>query len=414
LLPLLVSQIILMAAHSLLCEMINKTAGPGGQNRPCILFMALLLLLICPVIYAQENDTLNVHFSDSVLVQGDTLHFEITLKNNLRVSRAATIHLWVDDIASGKRWKYRYPLVNGEVSANLIIDATMASGVYAFNFQLQKNFYKIFGRVKNIDKDERVLNYIMIARNKQTLVSRVVIDEKQSFSIGPLLFQDSAFIIFSRPKQKNADLQIDIETPLDSAFESATNYTCFLQVGRVRAGATNMTKALNDYHFQADSTPYKIILPEVMVAGAVNKKLAQFEKEYVSGMFSSTDALVLDGLGSDEMSNAADLYTFLSVKVGGLRVDTDEQTGDRFFTWRNQTTDIYINEIRLDPELPVAINPSDIAMIKIFKPGTAIGAGSSAGGAIAIYTKTAAYKKTNNRNYSFYIVGYTALESLWK
>jgi hypothetical protein len=75
---------------------------------------------------------------------------------------------------------------------------------------------------------------------------------------------------------------------------------------------------------------------------------------------------------------------------------------------------MYINEIRLDPEIPVFINPSDIAMIKIFRPGTALSADGGAGGSIAIYTKTSQYSKATNRNYSFFINGYTGLEAVWK
>ena len=95
-------------------------------------------------------------------------------------------------------------------------------------------------------------------------------------------------------------------------------------------------------------------------------------------------------------------------------MDTDNETGNRTFIWRNQPTQIYINEIRLDAETPLWINPADVAMIKVFRPGTVLMADASAGGAIAIYTKTGEYRQSNNRNYSFYILGYTGLESIWK
>ncbi len=168
------------------------------------------------------------------------------------------------------------------------------------------------------------------------------------------------------------------------------------------------------YSFKADNTQYKIILPEVVLKTESNKRLEDFERENTSGNFSSPDAIMLDGITSDEIANAPDFYTYLTIKVGGFRLDTDNTTGNRSFTWRGQPTDIYLNEIRLDPETPLWINPSDIAMIKIFRPGTSITSDAGGGGAIAVYTKTGEYKQSKNRNYSFYISGYTGVESTWK
>lgn len=144
------------------------------------------------------------------------------------------------------------------------------------------------------------------------------------------------------------------------------------------------------------------------------KRLQDFDNENSSAAFSSSDAILLDGLGTDEMANAPDLYLYLTRKVGGLRIQTDDQTGNRSFSWRGQPTEIYINEIRLDPETPLWINPADVAMIKVFRPGTQLLADVSGGGAIAIYTKTGEYKQAGNRNYSFYILGYTGMECTWK
>jgi hypothetical protein len=254
----------------------------------------------------------------------------------------------------------------------------------------------------------------MISKNKQTIVDIVKLNEDQSFSVRNLLFQDTAFIIFAKPKQKKNDLLVNIITNLDSSFLPTATTTKFITIGNVKNNISTTVPDTSGYVFKPDNTKYKLLLPEVVIKNKANKKLQDFDNENTTGMFTSSDAIILDGLTSDEIANAPDLFIYLSVKVGGLRLETDNITGNQSFTWRNQPVDMYLNEIKLDPEIPVMINPSDIAMIKIFRPGTSLSADASPGGAIAIYTKTGQYKENNNRNYSFYILGYTALESTWK
>jgi hypothetical protein len=251
----------------------------------------------------------------------------------------------------------------------------------------------------------------MISRNKQTVIDVAILDEKKDFSIRNLLFQDSAFIIFSKPNKKNHDLLIDIQTPLDSSFVPLASVTKFIIVGDT---LTVKQKDTAGYSFKADNSQYKIMMPEVVVKTKSNKRLEDFDRENASGGFSSSDAIVLDGISSEEIANAPDLYTYLTIKVGGLRLETDNTTGNRSFSWRGQPTDIFLNEIRLDPETPFWINPMDIAMIKIFRPGSSPTSDAGGGGAIAIYTKTGEYKQATNRSYSFYILGYTGMESTWK
>jgi hypothetical protein len=363
-------------------------------------------------LHAQNSVIINVLLNKNVFAKGDTINIEATLPNYTSIAKTATLQLWIENVKTGRRWKYRYPLINGYINAKLKVDSNMNEGVYAFNFLLQKTFFSLSGHAVNVGKKDKLLNYVMISKNKQTVIDVVALNEQKDFSVRNLLFQDSAFIIFSKPNHKNNDLQIDIKTALDSSFVPLTSVTKFISVGDTSSSLKQA--GTSGYTFKADNTKYKIILPEVVLKTKSNKRLEDFDRENTSGNFSSPDAIVLDGITSEEIANAPDFYTYLSIKVGGLRVETDNTTGNRSFTWRGQPTEIYINEIKLDQDIPVWINPSDIAMIKIFRPGTTLTSDAGAGGAIAIYTKTGEYKQSKNRNYSFYISGYTGLESTWK
>lgn len=372
-------------------------------------------LLTSPV-SAQTKDSITVQLNKENFNKGDSITMEVTLHNYIKAGKTATIQLWIENIQTGKQWKFRYPLINGYVNAKLAIDSSMADGVYAFNFMLQKTFFNISGHVKNAGKKDTKVNYLMISKNKQTMLDAAELDEQHFFTVKNLLFKDSAFIVFSRPGQKKNDLLIDIKTALDSAFIPAAISTKFITVGTVNDIQKKETgKAEAAYIFKPGNTQYKIILPEVIVKTKSNVRLEQFERETTTGAFTGSDAIVLDGLSSDEIANAPDFYTYLSIKIGGLKLETDNSTGNRYFTWRGSATEMYLNEIRLDPEVPFWINPTDIAMIKVFRPGTSLAADASPGGAIAIYTKTGKYMDDNtSRRYSFFIVGYTGVETTWK
>ncbi|MFN7687746.1 MAG: hypothetical protein ACK5OP_08435, partial [Sphingobacteriales bacterium] len=62
----------------------------------------------------------------------DTIQFEWDGTAIGKGYKLASLHVWVDDINGGTRWKYRYPIINGRASGSLEIPATMKPGAYAF------------------------------------------------------------------------------------------------------------------------------------------------------------------------------------------------------------------------------------------------------------------------------------------
>ena len=363
--------------------------------------------------FAQTADSFSISINQSTFLQGDTIELDARLDNYTKSSRASTIHLWIEEIKTGKKWHYRYPFINGSFSANLIIGSTIKDGNYAFTFQWQKTFFNLSGIVKNATPTDRLLNFAFICKNMETYADVVPLNEDKSFSIGRLLFQDSAFIVFSKPKQTRNNLVVQLNNPLDSPFTPIETITKFISVGKNKDSLTNKMPDLNSYAFSLNNSLYTSILPEVVVQSKVKKSIETFEKENVSGFFSGDDATVLDGLESDEIANTPNLLSYLTSKVAGLSQETNED-GTQQLKWRNHRTEIYVNEIKADAEFALDINTADIAMIKIFQPGFMMSTSNSTGGAIAIYTKIGSYKKSNNTNYSFYILGYTGLENTWK
>ena len=373
----------------------------------------IFLFTFISFLFAQETDSLQIEFSKSNYHSGDTILFQVSSLDSINARKASTLHLWIEEIKTGKKWHYRYPYINGYLSATLKIDDKINNGNYAFNFSVQKSFFSLTGKVINAKKHFPFLNYALISKTNQTLINLLPLDENNSFKFGSTLFQDSALIVFSKPKQNSSDLQIKIQTPLDSPFIPKNFNTHFISINPTSDSIKTNLPESDHYNFSVNEKLYKTILPTVVVNSKSNNQIENFQKENVSGLFAG-DAIVLDGLSSDEISNAGDLYTYLASKIGGLRLETNSENGERFLSWRSKPTEIYIDEVKLDKDIEIYVSPADIAMIKVFRPGESATMGSGDRGAIAIYLKTGQYKKTTTSNNSFYILGYTGLDIIWR
>lgn len=361
-----------------------------------------------------QQDSMQVALNKQQFMQGDSLTAEVILVNG-EPSKAQTIQLWIENIETGRQWKFRFPLMDGYLSASLKIDDQIPNGKYAFNFLLQKDFFALDGKILNERYKDKSLNYLVVAKNKQSIIGDVPVQPDGAFSARRFLFRDTAFFIFTPIKRnRENDLNIRIKTPLDSAFVPAATVTKIIQVGKVDTTSITTTQAPQPYTFKLTKKDFNIVLSEVVVTAKAKKLVEQFEKDNVSGLFSGNDAIVFDGLSNDDIANSVDIFSYLQSHVAGLRSETNSETGLPVLSWRNSPTEIFINEIRATDFSPFDINPADVAMIKVFRPGMALGSGSGAGGAVAIYTRKGIYQKQDNRKYSFYIRGYNGLDERWK
>jgi hypothetical protein len=361
--------------------------------------------------YSQTK--LNSILNTTAFKRGDTLNFELNLSDSFRTIKTASIHLWIENISNGKKWHYKYPLINGYLKASLIIDSTITPGSYALNFLMQKNFFRIKGEVKNAFKKENQINYVLLSKNKDIVTGSLQLDIDKFFISDCMLFQDSANLIFSRPNHKGIKLEIQLINELDSSFTVADSVTKFISIYDKQDTVNKNSKIFETYVFSEKDRLYKTTMQEVIVNAKSKKLVDDFQKENVSGMFGGIDGTVIDGLESDEIAHAGNLFNFLTGKVAGLNIKTTDE-GIEELVWRKHTTEIYIDEIKADPEMALDISLSDIAMIKIFEPGVPVSFGSASGGTIAIYLKKGIYAKENKPSNHFYINGYTGLNTIWK
>ena len=119
---------------------------------------------------AQETDSLLIHFLKNSFHKGDSIQFEVSSMDSINARKASTLHLWIEEIKTGKKWHYRYPYINGYLSAALKINENMSEGDYAFNFSVQKAFFSLNGKVMNTNKHYPFLNYALISKTNQTII----------------------------------------------------------------------------------------------------------------------------------------------------------------------------------------------------------------------------------------------------
>jgi hypothetical protein len=134
-------------------------------------------------------------------------------------------------------------------------------------------------------------------------------------------------------------------------------------------------------------------LAEVTVRRRVKSDKEKLDEEYASGLFSGGNATIFDLLNNPGQYGAMDIFTYLQGRVAGLQVTINGPTPS--LSWRGSTPAVYLNEMQSDPGQVKNINVSDIAMVKVFSPGSAGAVSGGGGGVIAVYTKKGRDKKAD-------------------
>lgn len=374
-----------------------------------LLLSALFIFLACQVM---AGDSIEVRINKRSFSARDSIHFSCRIPDYAaKRLAAATLNVWIQDVTTKQTWKFRYPMLNGEVDASLAIGDSIAPGKYAMNFILQKGLYTIRGELRN-NYSHKTLNYLMMLKGRKKLVDAVDLSADGSFAIKNILFEERSFIVFTPEKKvKKNDLFISIATPLDSAFTPLAVHSLLIDVKPELMNRNQQDAA--SYTFNFDETFTNTTLPEVVVVAKGKGKVNQYNDMYSTGLFQDDNAKMFDGLDSDQIAHAIDIETFLESKVPGLIVRRPDGES-AYLVWRNEPVVVYIDEFRLEMGDPIYVVPSDVAMIKVYNPPAAVNSGFSFGGAVAIYTKKGAFENNSTRRFKFFLKGYTGFESRWK
>ena len=373
----------------------------------------LLFILSSLEIKACPSDTLVVIFDRQHFNRGDSIEIEIYTEPYKKNPLPRTLHLWIDNVKTGQRWKYRYPFLEGRYKVALKINNSIPNGSYAFNFLLQDEFLAIKGKVINATEKDKSVNYLAVTKNKAPIIDDAALQPGNYFNINNLYFTDSVLFRFSPvQKKKSNDLHIAIEVPIDSVFVPEALETALVNIGGEEINKEELSKPL--YVFSMVIKRDKETLEEVILRSKVKSHKEEFEAEHVSGLFNSDNSETFDFIDNNELLAYADIFSYLVVKIPGLKTEINTDNNQPVLFWRNEMAVIYVDEFEDQDFSPYALRMEDIQLIKIFRPGSRVGFEGQRG-AIAIYTKRNENRKGNKLgNYSFYVKGYTHKNSEWK
>lgn len=376
----------------------------------------IILVFAALLLKAAAADTLVAIFDSQKLQKGDSIHIEVYSEPYKADPPGKTLHLWIDNIQTGQRWKYRYPFLKGRCKISLKIEDNIPNGSYAFNFLLQDRFMTINGKLLNATPEDKAVNFMAKGKNKAPIIDDAVLQPGGLFTINHLYYTDSVLFGFSPAyKAKLNKMRIAISTPVDSTFTPEAIQTEYLTVGVAETAAAPETQARQPtYVFALQTKKDKELLSEVVLNTRARSKREKYEEQNVSGLFASDNSTTFDFYDNDELKGFSDVFSYVVTKMPGLRVETNPENGQPVLYWRNDKTDIFVDEFPDTDFSPYSLSVQDIEMIKIFRPGTRTALDGS-GGTVAIYTKRFSSRPGNKlSNYNFYVKGYTPRKAAWK
>lgn len=126
-------------------------------------------------------------------------------------------------------------------------------------------------------------------------------------------------------------------------------------------------------------------LQNVTVVAKGKTAMQKLDEKYVSGMFSGDAAASFDLTTDPFAIGSQSIFQYLQGKVAGLQINTSTQPPS--LTWRGGSPALYLNEMQADADQLSNTPVTDIAYIKVFRPGEAAIVSGGGNGVIAVYTK---------------------------
>jgi hypothetical protein len=233
----------------------------------------------------------------------------------------------------------------------------------------------------------------IILRKKDSSVQMLDVPKLNGgkFGIAGLIFYDTAKAYY----QFNVNRKLSGEAAI--VFKNGL-ITGYKQVKPLRSSFTGWT-AEDSALFRKNKfvlEEYAKIKPEldkrvqtlaaVTVKGRQKSPAQKLDEKYASGMFAGGD-YTFDIMNDPIAAGYPDVFYYVQSKVGGIQVGTD-QTGATYLTWRGVRTTLFLDEMQVTPaQIRSTVTVPNIAMIKVYRPGSTVTLGGGAGGAVAIYTR---------------------------
>jgi hypothetical protein len=255
-----------------------------------------------------------------------------------------------------------------------------------------------------ISKDES-MNVIMSRKDSSTQMMSIPHLAGNKFGVTGLVFFDTvkAYYMFNVNRTLSDQAAVVFNTglvrgarmskSLTTAFEGWTaEDSAYLRRNRYIAEEVARVKPIDDQKVKT--------LAAVTVKGRVKTDAEKLDERYASGMFSGGDAYTFDLVNDPLAAAMMDIFTYLQGKVAGLQITPGNGPGGTpSLSWRGGKPSLYLNEMQVDASQLQSTPVTDVAMVKVFRPGSGVGFGGGSGGTIAVYTKKGGDEKRTDPNF---------------
>lgn len=358
----------------------------------------LFILLNTAVSSYSQQSSLKVQLSSSFIKPTDTLF--IKASETIKKGGMATLFLIIEQ-KDGMVWEKRWPMLNGQCDAALIIPDSMPQGYYRFHFSVLQNLFTVFGKVKTPDKVS-LLNSTLLTKQGDLFESETDVHPDGTFTYKNVLFLEEATLLFAIPEHSNKLLNIEISTVLDSVILPHNDFITDIFIGE-KEPTSNSEKFISKRNQSSDTVQ---VLETVTVFSKPTNRGEVFNKKYSTGLFKDMNERIINLLDNNSLSNVNSVTQLIQMQVPGI---TFFSTLQPYANWRGQPVIFYLDEMRttlFDIEMtPV----SDIAIIKAYPPPFFGNIGAS-GAAVAVYRKRGGLTDDDYKN-AFKVKGYSELVS---
>jgi hypothetical protein len=262
-----------------------------------------------------------------------------------------------------------------------------------------ETFLNVKGKVTKSDRSEILktgtVSLIIKAEDSTTILSTAGITDKGEFMVDSLEFQKKATVSVQGNNAKN---QLPVDVTIYPSYIDTLKKSFFIpdiDLDSISLSAnTAFNKHINRSLDFLDSSS-GVYLKNVTVTAKKISKVDSVQKEYVSAVFEQSDqSLLLD------RTNYMNIWQFLNSSVPGFYVNPFAVGGVTNVTFSRQAgldafnedsntgrfIQFYLNEVPVSADVIDAVNPGDVAIVKVYKGATGFALGVDAG-AIAVYTK---------------------------
>jgi len=284
----------------------------------------------------------------------------------------------------------------------------------------ESNYLSLNGQLSgmppnSISADLQLTGILQLPDSSRSLI-QLPVDRKGKVYTDGLLFYDKAKLYFNFNKKS---LMFDksmllVDNGLRKGFKKVHLDTALKQNLMVLFPETiAANRKVNQIALQAaKQLANSKVMETVTVTAKAKTPKEKMEERYVSGLFAGDGTsfdLVNDPLGAVHQN----IFQYLQGKVAGLQIVAGMNGAS--LSWRGGTPALYLNEMQVDASMVASTPVSDIAYVKVLRPGSSIVSGGG-NGVIAIYTRKGgdAPPDPNVRTMSFVqLTGYSPVKEFY-